>query len=122
MVALDVGLAGHLAEGVLAGAAEAFGEQGVVVEFVLLVAVGVDAGALREDVLAHNGSIGGAVDAGVGFDHATDGVEALLVDVGPDVGLVVEDGDDAGQSGVARTFAEAVHRAMDAAESGLSGL
>ena len=117
----DVGLARSLAEGVFADAAEPFGEQFVEVEVVLVVAVGVDAGALREDAFADDRAVGGNTDAGVGLDHAADVVDLRLVDAGGAVQAVVQDGDRTRQRCVPGPLAQPVYRDVDPVESGFHG-
>ena len=107
-VLADVGLARVLAQGILAAATEAFGQQIVVIEVALVVAVGMYACHLREDVFADDRFIGGDGDAGVRLHHAAHLVQTALVDTRHGVEVVFQDGLHAGQRGVAGTFAQAV--------------
>ena len=100
----DVGTARVLAQGILPLAAEALGNQLVVVELVLAVAIGMDTCHLGKDVLADDGLVGGDGDAAEAFDHAREVVQLALDDVGLGVELVLEDGLYAGQRGIATSL------------------
>ena len=92
-----------------------------VVDFLILEhAVGVDAGALREDAFADDRAVGGNADAGVGLDHAADVVDLRLVDAGGAVQAVVQDGDRTRQRCVPGPLAQPVYRDVDPVESGFT--
>ena len=55
----DIGPAAVLAQGIFASAAETLRQQVVAIKIVFLVAVGVDARHLGEDIVTHNGAVGG---------------------------------------------------------------
>ena len=91
-VLADVGLAGVLAQGILALAAEAFGQEVVAVEVALVVAVGMDARHLGENVLAHDGLVGRDDHAAVRLHHAAHVVQAALVDARHCLEVIFQDG------------------------------
>ena len=106
----DIGLAAVLAESILATASETLGHEGILVEAVLLVAVGMDACHLGEHVVADDGLVGGHGDAAVTLHETRDVVEFVLDDIRLRMELVLEDHLHARQRGVAATLTETVDR------------
>ena len=117
----DIRLARHLSERVFAHPSEPFGQQVVVVQVVLIVPVGMDAGALREYVFADDRFVGRDVDARVGFHYPADVVDALLDDRITHFQVVVQHGDYARQRRIPGPFAQSVDGRMDALHSGFYG-
>ena len=114
----DVGLARGLAQGVFAYASEAFGQQLVEIEVVLVVAVGMDACTLRKDVLADDRAVARDTDARVGLDHAADVVDLRFVDAREAVQPVVQHGHRARQGCVSCAFAQPVYGYVNPVEPG----
>ena len=120
-VLADVGFAGGFAEGVLTGTAEALGNEGVTVEIVLGVAVGMYTSTLGEDVLTCDRLVGGDMDAGVGLDAFADAIDASFADGGAIVELVVDDGHGAAECGVTGAFAKAIDGDVHATDASADG-
>ena len=117
----NVGLAGVLAEGVLALASETFGKEVVAVEIVLVVAVGMYAGHLREDALADDGLVWGNGYAGIALYDTADFVQLVLADIRRCTEMVLEYGLHARERCIAGTFAQAVDGGVDASASAEDG-
>lgn len=88
----DVGLAGIFSERVFALASEAFWDELVAVEIVLVVAVGMHACHLGEYVLAYNGHVGCHGYATIALYQSADGIEVAFVDRGACVELIFQNG------------------------------
>ena len=117
----DVGPSRSLAQSILALAAEALGQQVVVVEVVLVVAVGMYPGALGEYRLADNGLVGGYPHARVGLDDAAHLVEHVFGDTRRSLHLVVQHGQYTGEGGVPGSFAQAVDGTVHPLYAGKGG-
>ena len=89
-------------------AAEAFGQEVVAIEVALVVAVGVHARHLGEDVLADNGLVRGNDNAAIRLDDAADIVQAALIDARHGLEMVFQDGLHGGQRGIAGPLSQPV--------------
>ena len=112
-----VGTPGVLAQGIFALTSETLGDEFVVIEFVLCVAIGMDASDLRKHILAHDGLVGSHRNAAEALDHARDVVQLTLDDVGLCMELVLQNGLHRGQRGIAATFAQSVDGDVQSAGS-----
>src|SRR5690554_4142167 len=77
--------------------------------------------ALGKDVFAGEGLVSGDAHAAEGFDHARDLVELGLVEAVGDFQMVVHHAQNAGQRGVAGSFAQSVDGGVYPAYAGLEG-
>ena len=85
-----VGLAAVLAQRVLTSAPESLRHQGVAVQIILLVAIGMHASHLGKHVVADNRLIRRHHDAAVAFNQSRYVVQLILADVGAGVELVFQ--------------------------------
>ena len=106
------GLAGQLAEGVLAPAGEALRAELGMVETGLAIAVGMDARGLGEDILADDGGIVGDALAGEGLHQFADPGQVGLVDGQLHPQMVAQVDGDLRQGGIAGALAETVDGAV----------
>ena len=117
----DVGLPAGFSQRVLPFAAEALGQEGVLVKALLAVAVGMYAGHLCEDVFAHDGLVARNGHSRVALHQPADLEELAFVDARLRREVVAQDGLHAGQRGVARPFAQSVDGGVYAAASAQDG-
>ena len=110
----DVRLAGILAEGIFTFSAETLGQEIIAIEVVLVVAIGMNACHLCEDILSDDGLVRWNDDAREALDHRGDLAEILLIDVGLHLGMVVEDGLHGREWGIASTFTKTIHSGVNA--------
>ena len=106
----DVRLAAVLTQIVLPATSEALRHEGVLIEPVLLVAVGMHTRHLRKDIVADDGLVRGDGDAAVTLHQTGDVVELILADIGLGVELVLQDHLHTRQRSIAATLTKTVHR------------
>ena len=87
----NIRLTAVLTQGILTTTSEALWHQFVLVEAVLLVAIGMDTSHLGEHIITNDGLIGGDGDTTITLHEARDIVEFVLMDVGLGMELILED-------------------------------
>ena len=109
----DIRLAGSLSEGIFADTAETFGDQVVAIQVVFAIAIGMDAGTLREDMFTDDRTVRSDMDAGIGLNQAACGIDLLFPHAGLTVQMVFYHGDHTAERCISRPFAQAVDRGVD---------
>ncbi len=118
-VHLDIGLAAVLAQSILTHATEPLRQQGVEIEIVLLIAVGMHAGTLREHKLTHHRHVVRNMYAAVQLHLTAHLEQAALIEPRLHAHLVLEHGQHAAQRCIAGPLAQTVHRHVHALDTGL---
>ena len=109
----DVGLAARFTQGILTFTSNAFRQQVVAVEVILVIAISMYTGHLRKYATPHNGFVGWNGDAAVALHQMTHLIELLLVDMGHGVEVILEDGLHTGQGGITCTLSQSVDGRME---------
>ena len=92
----DVSLAAILAQGILALSSESLWHQGVAIQIILLVAIGMHAGHLGKHIVADNRLVRRNGYTTIALHHTRDVVQLILADVGASIELVLQNHLNAG--------------------------
>ena len=112
-VLYDIRLAGVLAQCILTMSAETLRHQVVAIKLVLVVAIGMHASHLGEDVIAHHRCIRSHGDAAVSFNQSGNIVQAVFLDIGLCPKHILQNHLYARQWRIAAALAQAIHGDME---------
>ena len=114
----DTGLPAVLAEGIFTDPSETLRDESILVETRLLVAVGMDARRLGEDISSDDRLVGRNPYSGDGLHIVADTGQRGFVQRIRNAKLVVEDGKGAGDRNIPGPLSQPVDCRVDAADSG----
>ena len=111
-VLYDIRLAGVLAQCILTMSAETLRHQVVAIKLILVVAIGMHASHLGEDVIAHHRCIRSHGDAAVSFYQSGDIVQSVFLDIGLCPEHILQNHLNTRQWCIAAALAQAIHGNM----------